>query len=487
MIKNFNLFSLIFLLLAFSACDDDNPTPTFDSMNYPEEVGKIMIETCATAGCHNDISKFGAAGLSLASWDKLFEGSRAGSPVIPFRSDQSYLLFSINIDLNQGVVLSPTMPFNSDPLSQEQYLIIKNWIDNGAPNKDGLVKFSDDPARRKFYVTNQGCDMVAVFDAETQILMRYIDVGSSNEIESPHQVKVSPDGNFWYTIFFAGSTIQKYDARDDSFVGEIEIGEGSWNTFRISEDSKFAYIVNWQASGSVAIVDLDNMELIKTIGGSGVLELPHGSMVNETNDILYITAQHGNFIYKIDIADLENPIVNKITLNGISPTTISWLNPHELEMSPDGSKYFVTCEATNEIRVMNTSDDALLATIPTGDFPQEMAISPSKNYLFVTCTEDITTFPDKVGSVHIIDISNNTIVKTIYTGYQPHGIAVDETEQLVYVSHRNINLNGPAPHHSTDCEGRNGYVTIIDLNTLELDPDYKVETSVDPYSVAIRN
>ena len=270
-------------------------------------------------------------------------------------------------------------------------------------------------------------------------------------------------------------------------MGEVEIGDGSWNTFRISSDSKYAYIVNWSASGSIAIVDLENMELIQKYDDGGLFEWPHGSLINETNDILYVTAQHGNFIYKVDMADLENPIVNKISLNGVSPTTISWLNPHELEMSPDQSRYFVTCEATNEVRVMNTADDSLLATIPTGDLPQEMALSPSNAYLFVSCTEDITTYPGKIGSVHIIDYSNNTLIKTIHTGYQPHGIAVDEEEQLVYVSHRNINSDGPAPHHSTDCVGRNGYITIIDMNTLELVPDYKVEVSVDPYGVSIRD
>ena len=46
-------------------------------------IGRIMIEKCATSGCHNDVSKVAAGGLSLSSWDKLFEGSRAGSSVVP--------------------------------------------------------------------------------------------------------------------------------------------------------------------------------------------------------------------------------------------------------------------------------------------------------------------------------------------------------------------------------------------------------------------
>ena len=478
-------FLLVGFVCLIASCGSD-PDPVFDSRDYPEEIGQIMIGQCATAGCHNEASHVAAGGLSLENWEALFVGSRGGSPVIPYRPDLSFMMYFINTDPSQGVVLSPTMPFNRAPLSAEEYAAMHDWIVNGAPNKEGKVKFADDAMRRKFYVTNQGCDLVSVFDAGTQTLMRYIDVGSKEAVESPHMVKVSPDGKYWYTIFFSGTSIQKFSAVDDSFISETEIGIGSWNTFRISSDGQYAFVVNWSASGSIAVVDLESMQLIETYAGSGVFEWPHGSMLNSTDDVLYVTAQHGNFIYKVDISDIANPIIQKVALNESSPTTISWLDPHELEMVPDGSKYFVTCQESNEVRVMNASNDSLIAVIPTGTFPQEMALSHDRPYLFVACTEDVVSYPGKVGSIHILDYSTNTLIKTIHTGFQPHGIAVDDVEGLVYIAHRNVNSNGPPPHHSTDCDGRNGYVTMIDLNSLELVDAYKVEVSVDPYSVAIR-
>ena len=106
--------------------------------------------------------------------------------------------------------------------------------------------------------------------------------------------------------------------------------------------------------------------------------------------------------------------------------------------------------------------------------------------MFVTCTEDDVTYSGTIGSVTVINYKTHSYVKSIYTGYQPHGIAVDDEKGLVYVANRNANLNGPAPHHATDCGGRNGYLTIIDMNTLELIPDYKAELSVDPYYISIR-
>ncbi|MBK8415707.1 MAG: hypothetical protein IPL22_15130 [Bacteroidetes bacterium] len=78
--------------------------------------------------------------------------------------------------------------------------------------------------------------------------------------------------------------------------------------------------------------------------------------------------------------------------------------------------------------------------------------------------------------------------KTINAGYQPHGLAVDEVEGVVFVANRNTPTSGgPAPHHTSSCGGRNGYMTLINLNTLELDDDFKMELSVDPYSVMVKN
>jgi DNA-binding beta-propeller fold protein YncE len=472
---------------AITSCTPEQAELVFDSQNYPEPVGRILIQKCATTGCHDDINKHNTGGLSLSSWDRLFEGSHVGSPVIPYRVDQSYLMSYINSDPDQGISLYPTMPLNKAPLNPEEYESIKEWVMNGAPDKDGFVKFSDDTERRKIYITNKGCDMVGVFDAASRILMKYVDVGSNEMNESPHYVNVSPDGNYWYVTFFSGTVIQKYSTIDDSFIAEAEIGQGHWNTFHISSDNKYAFIVNWKASGSIAVVDLENMELIQNYDGNGWFEFPHGSLLNASNSILYVTARHGNFIYKIDISNVDNPIITKIPLNDSSPTTISWLNPYDIEMAPDQSRYFISCEGSGEIVVVSTEEDSVTEVIPVGESPQKIALSKSAPYLFVSCTEDAISNPGKLGSVQIIDYSTNTLIKTIYTGFQPHGIVVDDEEQLVYVAHRNIKSFGPEPHHVTSCEGRNGYVTVIDMSTLELVTNYKVEVLVDPFSLSIRN
>src|SRR5437868_5562058 len=91
----------LLVILFFSHCANDKkesiPIPAqVDNACYPDDVGKIFVTKCAVSGCHNTKSKDAAAGLDMSTWDALFNGSRGGSAVVPYRSDQSFLVNFIN-------------------------------------------------------------------------------------------------------------------------------------------------------------------------------------------------------------------------------------------------------------------------------------------------------------------------------------------------------------------------------------------------------
>lgn len=480
MVKYF-LTSLLFLIVCGS-CKKDPAIIDYKKAGYPIEVGVIIMNNCATSGCHNEASKDGAAGLSLVSWDKLFEGSNSGAVILPYRPDLSTLVYYTNSYNEYGTIqLVPKMPIGTSALTNAQIKTLYDWIANGAPNADGFVGFSDNPNRKKFYVSNQGCDIVTTFDANTMLAMRAINVGKTALIEAPHFIKVSPDNKYWYVSFLGAGVFQKYSVSDNSFVGEANVGFGSWNTFALSSDGKFAYVVDWSSNGKVKKVQTDSMIIKNTVGG---LTWSHGSALNQTNDTLFVTSQYGNYLFKIptDFSAVDNIILD----NSGVPNNTSSLDPHEILMHPDYSKYYVTCQKSNEIKVVNALTGLVVSSIAVGDTPQEMAISKSKNYLFVSCMEDVTTFgATKRGSVYVINMITNSVIATIYTGHQPHGLMVDEQTGRVYVTNRNVSTGGPAPHHAALCNGKNGYVTAINLNTLQLIQGFRAEVSVDPYGYSI--
>ncbi|HZF99440.1 MAG TPA: hypothetical protein VEY71_00485 [Chitinophagales bacterium] len=475
--------ALACLLTAVSSCRKDLAPASMTG--FPEKVNTVMQTRCAVSGCHNDRSKDAAGGLSLDTWGDMMRGGRNGAVVIPFRSNRSLIHLYTNTFEDIGVSLKPTMPVNEEPLNRDEVMLLKNWINQGAPNANGLVAFSQNPNRQKFYVSNQGCDEIAVVDAESKLIMRYIGAGSDPQIEAPHYLRTSPDGKYLFSVFATGSVVQKFDCATDQLIGSVNVTQGSWNTIALNGDGTRGVISDFQSDGRLVLLDLLNMAVIKSYSG---LVNPHGLWVSDDFKLVYCTSQYGNFIYKIDITDVENPELEQIVLQpGAIASSVPSLDPHEILFSPDGSLYFVTCQRSNEVRVMDATADTLVQVLATGVTPLEMAMSHTNPYLFVACSEEPSTNPRELGAVDVFNYETLQYIKTIKGNmYQPHGIAVNDAYRLVAVSNRNLDSNGPAPHHTTDCGGRNGFLQLIDLNTLELVKGYRAELSGDPYSVTSR-
>ncbi len=477
---------LIITIALIGGCRPDDAVIDLAGSGYPNKPGRIILSSCAVSGCHNELSKEAAAGLSLSTWDHLFEGGRSGPCVIPYRPDFSTLCYYVNTDKTLGVTLQPSMPLNMPALSKEDYLVLRDWIASGAPNRDGVVKFSDDPYRKKYYVSNLLCDEVTVFDAATRLPMRYVSVGSGLSAKYAGVIKVAPDGQYWYVSFLAGNLIKKFRCSDDAFVGSISLGAGSYHSFTITPDSKKAFCLDYALPGKIVYVDLQSMSVSATYTNGGNFFYPRGAAVNASSTVLYVGAQFGNYIYKIDISNPQSPVISEKQIDGTATSIYnSYLDPYEIMFTPDGSKYFVTCQYSSQVRVMQTSNDSLLAVLPMPYYPQQMSISSSTNYLFVSCPADTLSFPGKRGSVAVVDYTTNTLVTKLYAGWEPYGIGLDEEAKLLVVSNMNINTGGPGPHHVTNCGGRNGYASFVDLNTLTVSPK-KIELANVPYSVAIR-
>ena len=483
------IFPALFIALLFSSCRNDKVEDMIppETSGYPAEVDNIIITRCATEGCHNEQSKDAAAGLDLSTWKAAFNGTNNGSVVIPGRPDFSTLLYFTNVDSSLGLVSLPTMPLNyQSPLSTQDYLTLKNWIASGAPDEDGQIMFADNPARHKFYVSNQGCDVVSVFDGDSRKVMRMIDVGNvpgAAQPESPHNIKITPDGQYWVVCFLNAAFIQVFSTATDQLVKTIPIGNGiagQWNTVVLSSDSRKAYVADYSGR-RISVADIDQ-------GTSDTWPVfpytLHGQALSPADDTLYVTCQDDSRLLKIPVNDIIN--YEEVDLiQGNSPGPFQ-LQPHEIAFSPDLTRYFVSCQNqnVNQVRVYLRNNDSLIAIIPVGLIPLEFSVSPSRNLLFVTNMED-NFFPNTTGSVSVIDISTLTEISRLKAGWQPHGIAVDEKKKKVYVANRNF-AGGPAPHHAAGCAGKNGYMSMIDLMTLQTDVSFRPEVSVDPYVVTVR-
>jgi DNA-binding beta-propeller fold protein YncE len=466
------------VLLLFSSCKKDVGAVNYG--DFPADIGRITANNCATSGCHDAKSYMAAAEFDLSTWKNMFKGSNSGSPVIPFSSKFSSLCYFINTYSDLGAQNVPTMPLNKASLSHDEVKLIKEWIDKGAPDVNGNIMWGDDPKRRKVYATNQGCDVVTVFDSQTQLPIRFIEVGNQpGVIEVPHQVKVSPDGKFWYVNFINADILQKYSCEDDKLVAEIPMvaggSVGSWNTMAITKDSKKAFCVS--LNGRISCLDLVNEKLGKSIGMGN---LPHAVALSQDESKLYVAASNGNYITAFDTAFSTG---TDLSLDGGASISTNAYEPHDMLLDSATNNLIITCQRSNEVRVFSIGANTVIATIPVGTFPQEITYYKTTSHFFVTCMNDVSV-AGSMGSVYKIENGAWT-TSFIPCGYLPHGICVDDKKKIIYVASRNIISSGPAQHHTSICAGRNGFVNFIDINTFTVQKK-KFELSVDPYYISVR-
>ena len=478
-----NRLMWLVLVLSVVACKKEQGYDTVG--NYPSDIAKIIVPSCATTGCHDAKSYEAASGLDLSSWEAAFKGTRNGAAIIPYRSDFSTLCYFINTYNALGLQNTPTMPLNGTPLSYNDVKTIRDWIDKGAPSNDGTI--SDNSADPEVaYVVNQGCDVITVLRKKDGVPIRYISCGTKPTSEVPHQVKVSPDKKYYYVVFINNNILQQFRCSDNALVKNIPLtpaaaGTGTddaldWNTLVLSDDGKRAYCVSWTQSGHIAAVDVENGKLLHFLGGQ---HYPHGIALDVSQTKLYITAQTGNFITVLDTGFTS---ADQVPLSGSTINYASSLDMHEVVPTRDGKQLWVTCQGTNEIKVLDLATRSVVRSIATGTYPQELVYSSTTNCFYTTCLKDKNAQgTGAITRVHATTYAEQTLV----VGYQPHGLAVDDGNGWLWVASRNIDASGPLPHHTSACGGRNGFVQFIRLGTF-LPDARKFEVSADPYSIFVR-
>jgi len=504
-------FLLFFILLVFvgifcsTSCrrkSTANVVPA-DTSNYPDSIASILVNKCAIAGCHNPASYQNASGLELDTWAHLFNGNNFGTVVVAYSTAYSSLLPEINPDSTLGPTVDD--PPHNTLLTNAQYVTLSNWIKKGSPDINGNIPFASNPdTRQKIYLTNQGCNLVAVIDAQSKQVMRYIPVGDANN-QTPHDITISSDGAYAYVPLYDGNMVQKIDTRTDAIVSTAYLNSytpggsyGQWSIVTLSPQDTALMVSGFLQTGSIATINTAAMQLdpkksiVPTTSGAGsIMPWPHGLANNPTFDTFFAALQYGNAVFKFGFAPrfwYKYVSVNgqPIVLTNSSDSTNP--NPHQIEMSPDNSRYFVSCQQTGMVSVIDAHTDSLIAQIPVGFYPQEMTVSTSKNYLLVACMEDANN-PNyqMIGSVYVIDYNSLNVVARIYGNfYEPHDLAVDEIDGLIFIASRNASVGGIPSHHSTVCGGNAGFYNVYNLNTLQPADNKRYEVTRDAYAIAQR-
>jgi len=111
-----------------------------------------------------------------------------------------------------------------------------------------------------------------------------------------------------------------------------------------------------------------------------------------------------------------------------SGVTEQYLSPIEMALSPDGHSLYVVCQSSGELRIVDTTNGKLTATIAVGHMPRGIALSPDGAHIYVTNANDDT--------VSVVDAATLKVTRTLATGFEPAGVVADHTGETLYVANR---------------------------------------------------
>jgi YVTN family beta-propeller protein len=89
---------------------------------------------------------------------------------------------------------------------------------------------------------------------------------------------------------------------------------------------------------------------------------------------------------------------------------------------------YVANETSNNVSVIDTATNTVVATVPVGTFPIGVAATPDGKHVYVA---------NSVNSVSVIATATNTVVATITVGLAPFGIAITPDGKHAYVTNAN--------------------------------------------------
>jgi len=243
-------------------------------------------------------------------------------------------------------------------------------------------------------------------------------------------------------------------------AGEQILISGRPNAIAINPDGKTAVVnVGGYPNGltpnysPIVVIDLKSGKVIQKFalsesekGGSytGIIYSNDGSK-------LYVSFSDGKILdFNVDKDGLLTLYkIIKLPKNIDGKTS----DPGGLAISPDGSKLYVALSRNNSVGIVDLSTDEFIGEIPVGNAPYTILVD--KNMAFVSnqggriaTPDDFTNYSSgtpivsnptsgmaSTGTVSVIDLSTNSVVKNITVGLQP--TAMCQNKEDIFVTNTN--------------------------------------------------
>ncbi len=322
-------------------------------------------------------------------------------------------------DGNIKTIWARLSPTNSN------FSFIKRIAVGRAPKE---VVFS--PDGRYLAITTMGEAGIQIYDMQTEAI-KFISIPKYGRYAGYVEGIFSPDGKeFWFTQL--GGRIFVLSMEDFTIKADVKTGGRMTKVGEFSPDGKLYYVSNWE-SCDITIIDRFTKKVIRrlhtkgkeprgvgfSVDGRYLYVLYYGSgeiakfdVENDYKEVkrLYTGGSNGRF--RIDpvknIAYINNLRLSQIYFLDLSTDQLSkpvkvWLHPNNVRLSPDRCYLYVSCRGRDNpkgyelrspengvIQVFNCEDMKIIETLPAGNQPIGLALSPDGKILAFSNFMDAT-------------------------------------------------------------------------------------------------
>ncbi|MCE5213898.1 MAG: DUF11 domain-containing protein [Methanobacterium sp.] len=205
--------------------------------------------------------------------------------------------------------------------------------------------------------------------------------------------------------------------------GNVNVYTGNSQSFTITPDTGYTIAdvtVDGSSQGPINTYTFNNVQANHTINAT----------FNTTTQYRVYVANYGSDSVSV-INNTNNTVIATIPVGD---------GPFGVAVSPDGTRAYVANYFSGTVSVIDTTTNTVIATITVGFNPRGVAVSPDGTKAYVANYGS--------GTVSVIDTTTNTVTTTIPTGY-PYGVAVSPDGTRAYVTN----------------SAYNGFVSVIDTTS----------------------
>lgn len=262
----------------------------------------------------------------------------------------------------------------------------------------------------------------------------------SVEMEGPHGLRTSPDGEFLYMTTGHGvpdGKLWKFRAGPDTLVGEPILLGRFPATLELTPDGLYAFVANFNLHGepvpsTLSVVFTPDM---REVGQIETCTMPHGARIHPRGTRLYTVCMADDQLVEVDtrgfrvarrfsvVPESEGPLDPGVaTTAGHGRCSPTWAQP-----SVDGDVVYVACNGGDRILEVDLESWSLRRTFPTGRGPYNLDVTPDGRILVATLKQG--------GAVEFIDLaSGESLAVTPSSSRVTHGVVVSPDSRYAFVT-----------------------------------------------------